>query len=87
MAFWLKQSVNPKYTIQQINYYPCGIWATQIISALGFAWVSDYVLKGRRWPPLIFVGVRVPHPTGIGLMTALALYDMRPSGWYASLYR
>jgi ACS family pantothenate transporter-like MFS transporter len=59
MSFWLKQSQDPKYTIQQINYYPCGIWATQIVSALGFAWISDTVLKGRRWPPLIFVGVGV----------------------------
>jgi ACS family pantothenate transporter-like MFS transporter len=61
MSFWLKYSQDPKYTIQQINYYPCGIWATQIVSALGFAWISDTVLKGRRWPPLVFVGVCPPR--------------------------
>jgi len=87
MAFWLKQSVDPKYTIQQINYYPCGIWATQIISALGFAWISDTVLKGRRWPPLIFVGVSLPWYWSFELMVALALYDLCPSSWIAGIYR
>ncbi|KAL7412581.1 MFS general substrate transporter [Mrakia frigida] len=62
MAFWLKYSGkngNPGsvYTVPQINYYPSGIWTVQILSALGFAWLSDSVLKGRRWPPLIFVTV------------------------------
>lgn len=38
--------------------YPSGIWSTQIVSALFFAWLSDSVLGGRRWPPLIFVAVR-----------------------------
>lgn len=37
--------------------YPSGIWATQMLSALGFAWISDHLLGGRRWPPLLFVAV------------------------------
>lgn len=57
MSFWFKYSVNPSYTIQQINYYSVGISAVQIVSALSFAWVSDYALKGKRWPPLVSVAV------------------------------
>lgn len=58
MSFWFKQSVNPSYTVEQINYYSVGISGVQIVSALGFAWISDYALKGKRWPPLVFVAVR-----------------------------
>jgi sugar phosphate permease len=62
MSFWFKQSVNPSYTVEQINYYSVGISGVQIVSALGFAWVSDHALKGKRWPPLVFVAVSVPDP-------------------------
>lgn len=72
MSFWLKYSKNPTYTVPQINYYPSGIWATQIVSALGFSWLSDTVLKGRRWPPLIFVTVW--HLIDVAVLAATPVY-------------
>ncbi|KAK0457706.1 major facilitator superfamily domain-containing protein [Desarmillaria tabescens] len=72
MSFWLKYSKNPTYTVPQINYYPSGIWATQIVSALGFLWLSDTILKGWRWPPLIFVTVR--HLIDVAVLAGTPVY-------------
>ncbi|PBK99216.1 MFS general substrate transporter [Armillaria gallica] len=80
MSFWLKYSKNPTYTVPQINYYPSGIWATQIVSALGFSWLSDTVLKGRRWPPLIFVTVW--HLIDVAVLAATPVYaENRAPRW------
>lgn len=54
---YLKDHVNPKYTVQQINLYPTGTYAIQIFSALVFAWVSDAFLNGQRWGVLLFGAV------------------------------
>ncbi|EIW57174.1 MFS general substrate transporter [Trametes versicolor FP-101664 SS1] len=58
MIFWLK-SFNTRaghqvYTVGQINTYPLGIQATQVVTTLIYAWWSDIV--GARWPPMIFAG-------------------------------
>ncbi|WWD21545.1 hypothetical protein CI109_106031 [Kwoniella shandongensis] len=80
MSFWLKYSKNPKYSVEQINYYPSGIWSTQIVSALGFSWLSDTVLKGRRWPPLLLVALW--HCIDCGLLAGLPVYtDNRAGRW------
>ncbi|KAI0309610.1 MFS general substrate transporter [Amylostereum chailletii] len=57
MIFWLKSFNTPGhtvYTIGQINTYPLGIYATQIITTLTYAWTSDAM--GARWPPMLFAG-------------------------------
>ncbi|WWC65413.1 uncharacterized protein I303_108031 [Kwoniella dejecticola CBS 10117] len=80
MSFWLKYSKDPKYTVEQINYYPCGIWSTQIVSALGFAWISDNLLGGRRWPPLLLVALW--HCIDCALLAGLPVYpDDRAGRW------
>ncbi|OCF78429.1 hypothetical protein I204_00369 [Kwoniella mangroviensis CBS 8886] len=80
MSFWLKYSINPKYSVEQINYYPSGIWSTQIVSALGFAWISDTFLKGRRWPPLLLVALW--HCIDCALLAGLPVYsDHRAGRW------
>jgi hypothetical protein len=35
MALWMKASVEPKYTVQNINYYPAGGTAVAIVALLG----------------------------------------------------
>ncbi|OCF58419.1 hypothetical protein L486_04452 [Kwoniella mangroviensis CBS 10435] len=80
MSFWLKYSINPKYSVEQINYYPSGIWSTQIVSALGFAWISDTFLKGRRWPPLLLVALW--YCIDCALLAGLPVYsDHRAGRW------
>lgn len=51
---FLKASKNPKYTIGEINTYPTITNAVQVVTTLTYAWVSDGVLSGARWPPIVF---------------------------------
>ncbi|KAF9074172.1 major facilitator superfamily domain-containing protein, partial [Rhodocollybia butyracea] len=54
MIFWFQSSIRPKYSIAQINLYPLGQNAVQIVSTLVWAWWSDAI--GLRWPPIIVAG-------------------------------
>jgi ACS family pantothenate transporter-like MFS transporter len=56
-ALYLKASTHPKYTIVQINNYPTASSAVGVVSTLAYAWISDGVLSGRRWPLLVFAAV------------------------------
>ncbi|KAK3382109.1 permease of the major facilitator superfamily [Lasiosphaeria ovina] len=51
---YLKYHVDPKYTVSQINLYPSGVFAIQVFAAVVYAWISDTVLNGRRWPLLLW---------------------------------
>ncbi|KAF1347966.1 major facilitator superfamily domain-containing protein [Delphinella strobiligena] len=53
-AQFLKHSKDPKYTVPQINAYPSTTSAVQIVTTLGYAWTSDGVFKGARWPGIVF---------------------------------
>ncbi|KAI0276188.1 MFS general substrate transporter [Russula aff. rugulosa BPL654] len=58
MIFWLKSFNKPghvAYTIGQINTYPLGIYALQILTTSVYAWWSDAVVS--RWPPIVFSGI------------------------------
>ena len=79
-AQYLKDSKNPKYTITQINTYPTTTYAVQVISTLIYAWASDAVLRGARWPPIIFGGV-----VNIIAYASLAVWDI-PTGWHWVCY-
>ncbi|ETW83499.1 major facilitator superfamily [Heterobasidion irregulare TC 32-1] len=54
MTFCFNTSDHTVYTVAQINTYPFGIYAVQIITTLAYAWWSDAV--GARWPPMLFAG-------------------------------
>ncbi|CAG7962300.1 unnamed protein product [Penicillium salamii] len=71
-AIWLKQQ---GYSITQINRYPTLTTAVQIITTLIYAWMSDTILQGRRWPPIIFSGVMI-----IIVNTSLTVWNI-PTGW------
>ncbi|MCJ1401789.1 hypothetical protein MMC11_005006 [Xylographa trunciseda] len=53
-AQYLKDSKSPVYTVAQINVYPTSTYAVQIVTTISYAWLSDSVLKGQRWPPIVF---------------------------------
>lgn len=57
---YLKASKDPVYEVWQINAYPTTTNAVQVATTLIYAWTSDTILKGRRWPPIIF-GAVCPH--------------------------
>jgi ACS family pantothenate transporter-like MFS transporter len=71
----LKDNKKPQYTVSQINTYPTGTSAVQVVSTLVYAWVSDAVLNGARWPPIVFGGV-----VNIIVYVSLAIWDI-PVGW------
>lgn len=74
-AQYLKANKHPKYTIAQINDYPTITNAVQVVSTLIYAWTSDSVFKGARWPPIVFGGVM-----NIICYVSLAIWNI-PVGW------
>ncbi|CAG8971385.1 hypothetical protein HYALB_00006935 [Hymenoscyphus albidus] len=42
-----------KYSVEDINYYPTGARAVQIVTTFLHAWLSDNVLNGSRWEPIM----------------------------------
>ncbi|OKL61016.1 hypothetical protein UA08_03111 [Talaromyces atroroseus] len=79
-SLYLKDSVNPKYTTAQINDYPTVTSAVQIVACLVYAWVSDGLLDGRRWPVLLFATT-----ISFVLYVSLAVWDI-PEGWRWACY-
>ena len=79
-AQFLKDSKHPKYTVSQINTYPTGTSAVQVVSTLIYAWFSDSVLSGRRWPPIVFGGI-----INIICYVSLAIWTI-PTGWKWACY-
>lgn len=71
-ALWL-QSLG--YSTVDINTYPTIQYAVTVIFTLLYAWFSDSILKGRRWPPFLFAGV-----VNIIFYVSLAIWDI-PDGW------
>jgi sugar phosphate permease len=59
---YLKHSNDPKYSVGQINAYPTTTGAVQVVTTLIYAWTSDSILGGKRWPPVIFGAVSPAHP-------------------------
>ncbi|KAI1609153.1 retrograde regulation protein 2 [Exophiala viscosa] len=79
-AQYLKDSTNPKYTISQINVYPTTTYAVQIVSTLIYAWTSDTIFRGARWPPIIFGGA-----VNIICYASLAAWNI-PVDWHWACY-
>ncbi|KAK0636627.1 pantothenate transporter liz1 [Bombardia bombarda] len=69
---WLKSQ---GYSITAINVYPSFASVLGIVATLSYAWVSDTVCKGARWPPMIFAAT-VQIITHI----SLTVWDI-PTGW------
>ncbi|THC96269.1 hypothetical protein EYZ11_004262 [Aspergillus tanneri] len=80
LYIFLKSSKHPKYTITQINAYPTTTSAVQVVTTLIYAWTSDSILGGKRWPPIIF-GATV----NIICYVSLAIWDI-PIGWKWTCY-
>ncbi|CAG8360144.1 unnamed protein product [Penicillium salamii] len=77
---FLKTSTDPVYSIGQINSIPTTTPAVQVVTTLAYAWISDTVLKGSRWPPIVF-GACV----NIVSYVSLAVWNI-PMGWKWTCY-
>lgn len=72
---YLKASTNPKYSVDQINTIPTATSGVQVVTTLIYAWTSDSVFKGARWPAIVFGGVM-----NIIVYVSLAIWDIS-TGW------
>ena len=77
---FLKKSKDPKYSITQINAYPTTTNAVAVVTTLIYAWTSDGLFNGARWPPMIFGACM-----NILCYTSLAVWDI-PVGWKWACY-
>lgn len=71
-ALWLKSK---GYSITAINSYPTISAAMAVIFTFIYAWTSDTIFKGARWPPMLFAGT-----VNIILFSSLAAWNV-PDGW------
>ncbi|KAH8199902.1 hypothetical protein TruAng_005958 [Truncatella angustata] len=71
-ALWLKSE---GYSVAAVNSYPTLTPAIQIIFTLIYAWTSDTIFRGERWPPILFSGI-------INIITnsSMAAWNI-PDGW------
>ncbi|KAJ7109491.1 MFS general substrate transporter [Mycena epipterygia] len=76
MALWMKASVHPKYTVQNINYYPAGGTVVAILSLLGTAVWTDYTNKRYQVNILIAACMLVS--------SVILLVPTSPAGKFAS---
>jgi MFS transporter, ACS family, pantothenate transporter len=53
-AIWLKEQ---GYGIKEVNIYPTIVEVIAIITTLLYAWTSDSLFRGARWPAMVFSGV------------------------------
>ncbi|KAI1214749.1 MFS general substrate transporter [Annulohypoxylon truncatum] len=76
-AIWLKQE---GYSVTAINSYPTISSAIAVIFTYIYAWTSDSLFKGERWPAMVFSGV-----VNIITNTSLGVWNI-PVGWKWACY-
>ncbi|KAF5512773.1 Pantothenate transporter liz1 [Colletotrichum aenigma] len=52
--FWLKSE---GYSLREVNIYPTITEVVSIITPLIYAWTSDSLFRGARWPAIVFSGL------------------------------
>ncbi|KAH8910348.1 MFS general substrate transporter [Coniochaeta sp. PMI_546] len=72
MQLWLKSK---GYSVTDINTFPTITSAITVVTTLMYAWSSDTIFRGARWPPIIFSGTVL-----IVVYSSLAVWDI-PDGW------
>ncbi|KAI0913280.1 MFS general substrate transporter [Ustulina deusta] len=71
-SLWLKSE---GYPITAINTYPTIASAVAVLFTYIYAWSSDTIFRGERWPPMVFAGL-----VNIATGTSLAVWNI-PNGW------
>jgi ACS family pantothenate transporter-like MFS transporter len=76
-ALWLKSE---NYSTVDVNTYPTITSAVQVISTLIYAWSSDTICRGARWPPVI-----VSACNNLMVFISLTVWVI-PVGWKWACY-
>lgn len=71
-SLWLKDE---GYSVAAVNLYPTIADAISVVTTLVYAWTSDSLFKGARWPPMLFSRV-----VGIIAYVSLTVWDI-PVAW------
>ncbi|EPE06989.1 pantothenate transporter liz1 [Ophiostoma piceae UAMH 11346] len=74
---WLKKE---GYSVSQYNVYPTLTSAVQVVSTFAYAWSSDTIFKGSRWPPIVFSAV-----FNFIVYVSLSVWNI-PHGWKWACY-
>ncbi|RMZ80307.1 hypothetical protein DV738_g2806, partial [Chaetothyriales sp. CBS 135597] len=53
-SLWLK---GRGFSVEEINLYPTLTAVVTVVSTLAYAWSSDTIFRGERWPPIVFSGL------------------------------
>jgi len=69
---WLKSQ---GYSVYAYNTLPTITSGIQVVTTLLYAWSSDTVFRGARWPPIVFSGL-----VNIVIYTSLSAWNI-PAGW------
>lgn len=69
---WLKEQ---GYSVTEINTYPTITNAITVVTTLIYAWTSDTIFRGARWPPIVFAGA-----INIIVYVSLTVWNI-PIGW------
>jgi ACS family pantothenate transporter-like MFS transporter len=78
MQIWLK---GKGYSIAEINIFPTITAAIAVVTTLIYAWASDTVFRGARWPPILFSGVVL-----VTVYTCLSVWDIPDAlKWFSFL--
>lgn len=72
-ADWLKAR---GYSTTAVNTYPTITQAVQVVTTYGYAWTSDAVFGGARWPGVVYSGVN-----NIVINASMAAWTAIPDGW------
>ncbi|KAJ0160530.1 Pantothenate transporter liz1 [Colletotrichum tanaceti] len=69
---WLK---GQGYSLRDYNTYPTITSAITVVTTWIYAWSSDSVFRGERWPPIVFSGA-----LGVVVYSSLAAWSI-PDAW------
>ncbi|KAH9909642.1 MFS general substrate transporter [Xylariomycetidae sp. FL2044] len=76
-SLWLKSE---GYDVTAINTYPTIAAAIGVLATFVYAWTSDTIFRGARWPPMLFTGI-----VNIVIGSSLAAWNI-PTGWKWACY-
>ncbi|KAI1336001.1 pantothenate transporter liz1 [Xylariaceae sp. FL0016] len=76
-SLWLKSE---GYSVNAINTYPTITAGIQVISTFVYAWTSDTIFRGVRWPAIVFSAT-----VNIVINASLAAWNV-PNGWKWACY-
>lgn len=76
-ADWLKTQ---GYSTVRVNTYPTITQAVQVVTTFAYAWSSDSLFRGARWPGIVYSGLN-----NVVINVSMAIWNI-PLGWKWACY-